>query len=155
MPGSIQTLPSIPRCSLYNRLLLKSTNQISLNFNIRNQTFFAFIPISLSLAPKKLLIMDWSKFKLSENNKIHLHCPKQPDESKVTTGGPFSQLESGVKMNRQVSFRMQRKNILRKTFVTSDKWKGAARRVKIKTQVRTRLQVVKRNFIVWKKFLFE
>lgn len=54
-------------------------------------------------------------------------------------------------MNRQVSFRMQRKNILRKTFVTSDKWKGAARRVKIKTQVRTRLQVVTQNVLSFGK----
>lgn len=37
---------------------------------------------------------------------------------------------------------MQRKNILRKTFVTSDKWKGAARRVKIRTQVRWPLSIV-------------
>ena len=60
---------------------------------------------------------------------------KKPEETKVS-GGPFSQLESGAKVHRQVSFRMQRKNILRRTFVTSDKWKGAARRVKMKTQVR-------------------
>ena len=62
---------------------------------------------------------------------------KKPEETKPQTIGPFSQLESGVnKTQRQVSFRMQRKSILRKTFVTSDKWKGAARRVKIRTQVR-------------------
>lgn len=63
---------------------------------------------------------------------------RKPEESKSSTIGPFSQLESGTKANvqRQVSFRMGRKNILRKTFVTSDKWKGAARRVKIRTQVR-------------------
>ncbi|CAO1375472.1 unnamed protein product [Diamesa hyperborea] len=44
----------------------------------------------------------------------------------------FSQLESGAasKVQRQVSFRMQRKNILRKT-LTSDKWRGAARKVKL------------------------
>jgi hypothetical protein len=54
----------------------------------------------------------------------------QPEEKK--TGGPFSQLENGVqKMQRQVSFRIQRKNILRKT-LTSDRWIGAARKVKVR-----------------------
>jgi chemotaxis methyl-accepting protein methylase len=56
-------------------------------------------------------------------------------------------------VQRQVSFRVQnafkeRKNILRKTFVTSDKWKGAARRVKMRTQVRCSRDdlVVEQNF---------
>lgn len=43
---------------------------------------------------------------------------------------------------------MQRKNILRKTFVTSDKWKGAARRVKIRTQVRNPL-TESRRLVFW------
>ncbi|KXJ69042.1 hypothetical protein RP20_CCG000423 [Aedes albopictus] len=42
----------------------------------------------------------------------------------------FYQLESGVRLQRQISFRMQRKNILRKT-LTSDRWRGAARKVKL------------------------
>ncbi|XP_065092000.1 piezo-type mechanosensitive ion channel component isoform X10 [Ochlerotatus camptorhynchus] len=41
----------------------------------------------------------------------------------------FYQLESGVRLQRQISFRMHRKNILRKT-LTSDRWRGAARKVK-------------------------
>ncbi|KAL9707746.1 hypothetical protein quinque_011264 [Culex quinquefasciatus] len=41
----------------------------------------------------------------------------------------FYQLESGVRLHRQISFRMNRKNILRKT-LTSDRWRGAARKVK-------------------------
>ena len=59
----------------------------------------------------------------------------KPEETKQCSGGPigFSQLESGAasKVQRQVSFRMQRKNILRKT-LTSDKWRGAARKVKVR-----------------------
>ncbi|XP_058821886.1 piezo-type mechanosensitive ion channel component-like isoform X2 [Topomyia yanbarensis] len=39
----------------------------------------------------------------------------------------FYQLESGVRLQRQISFRMNRKNILRKT-LTSDRWRGAARK---------------------------
>ncbi|XP_065092019.1 piezo-type mechanosensitive ion channel component isoform X12 [Ochlerotatus camptorhynchus] len=42
----------------------------------------------------------------------------------------FYQLESGVRLQRQISFRMHRKNILRKT-LTSDRWRGAARKVKL------------------------
>jgi hypothetical protein len=45
---------------------------------------------------------------------------------------------------------MQRKNILRKTFVTGDKWKGAAARVKLTSQVRKltkTLQCAKLYFI--------
>ncbi|XP_052564953.1 piezo-type mechanosensitive ion channel component isoform X13 [Culex pipiens pallens] len=42
----------------------------------------------------------------------------------------FYQLESGVRLHRQISFRMNRKNILRKT-LTSDRWRGAARKVKL------------------------
>ncbi len=60
----------------------------------------------------------------------------KPEETKAPSGGPFSKLESGAtKVQRQVSFRIQRKSILRKTFVTNDKWKDAARRVKMRTQV--------------------
>uniref|UniRef100_A0A453YUN3 Piezo-type mechanosensitive ion channel component n=1 Tax=Anopheles gambiae TaxID=7165 RepID=A0A453YUN3_ANOGA len=40
-----------------------------------------------------------------------------------------SQLENGIRLQNQISFRMQRKNILRKT-LTSDRWRGAARKVK-------------------------
>ena len=61
----------------------------------------------------------------------------KPEETKASSGvGPFSQLENGTsKVQRQVSFRIQRKSILRKTFVSNDKWRDAARRVKLKTQV--------------------
>ncbi|XP_061515016.1 piezo-type mechanosensitive ion channel component isoform X22 [Anopheles gambiae] len=41
-----------------------------------------------------------------------------------------SQLENGIRLQNQISFRMQRKNILRKT-LTSDRWRGAARKVKL------------------------
>lgn len=77
---------------------------------------------------------------------------QKPDPTKVVQtkpSGPFAQLTAANQLEtgdlkppsskspqRQVSFRMQRKNILRKTFVTTDKWKGAAKRVKLKTQVR-------------------
>ncbi|XP_035777482.1 piezo-type mechanosensitive ion channel component-like isoform X16 [Anopheles albimanus] len=41
-----------------------------------------------------------------------------------------SQLENGIRLQNQISFRMHRKNILRKT-LTSDRWRGAARKVKL------------------------
>lgn len=80
----------------------------------------------------------------------HLKNSIKPDPSKVEKpSGPFSQLTAANQLEtgdlksptskspqRQVSFRMHRKNILRKTFVTSDKWKGAAARVKLTSQVR-------------------
>uniref|UniRef100_A0A182TXA9 Piezo-type mechanosensitive ion channel component n=1 Tax=Anopheles melas TaxID=34690 RepID=A0A182TXA9_9DIPT len=40
-----------------------------------------------------------------------------------------TRLENGIRLQNQISFRMQRKNILRKT-LTSDRWRGAARKVK-------------------------
>ena len=61
----------------------------------------------------------------------HSHSsPCQPEIEEKKIEGPFVRLDSVPKPHRQ-SFRMQRKNMLRKT-LSSDKWRGAARKVKVR-----------------------
>ena len=51
-------------------------------------------------------------------------------EEILKSSSALSQLENG-NVSREISFRMHRKNILRKT-LTSDRWRGAARKVKVR-----------------------
>ncbi|KFB42311.1 AGAP009276-PA-like protein [Anopheles sinensis] len=102
-------------------ILTSSCNLTELNVtDIRDVHFNSDLDTDVYLNPIFLILCYYC---ITLTSSLLLRTRKRQDLS--------SQLENGIRLQNQISFRMQRKNILRKT-LTSDRWRGAARKVKVR-----------------------
>ncbi|XP_049282322.1 piezo-type mechanosensitive ion channel component isoform X9 [Anopheles funestus] len=106
--------------------ILNSSCNLANGTDIRNVYFNSDFDTDVYLNPIFLLICYYT-LTMTSSLLLRTRSDVTKDRKRMDLS---SQLENGIRLQNQISFRMQRKNILRKT-LTSDRWRGAARKVKL------------------------
>ncbi|XP_053665135.1 piezo-type mechanosensitive ion channel component [Anopheles marshallii] len=106
--------------------ILNSSCNLANGTDIRNVSFNSDFDTDVYLNPIFLLICYYT-LTMTSSLLLRTRSDVAKDKKRMDLS---SQLENGIRLQNQISFRMQRKNILRKT-LTSDRWRGAARKVKL------------------------
>ncbi|XP_053676328.1 piezo-type mechanosensitive ion channel component [Anopheles nili] len=106
--------------------ILTSSCDLTNGTDIRNVYFNSHFDTDVYLNPIFLLLCYYC---LTVTSSLLLRTRTENEKEKKRSD-LSSQLENGIRMQNQISFRMQRRNMLRKT-LTSDRWRGAALKVKL------------------------
>ncbi|XP_035907430.1 piezo-type mechanosensitive ion channel component isoform X4 [Anopheles stephensi] len=106
--------------------ILNSSCDLANGTDIRNVYFNSDYDTDVYLNPIFLLLCYYT-VTMTSSLLLRTRSDMAKDRKRMDLS---SQLENGIRLQNQISFRMQRKNILRKT-LTSDRWRGAARKVKL------------------------